>query len=54
MAIGDCSMAIEYNTQQPAITKEAYGLQGDFSKAIEHHVQDLAIAMEVGDWAGEG
>jgi hypothetical protein len=28
--------------------------QGDFSKAIEYHAQHLAIAKEVGDWAGEG
>ncbi len=32
----------------------AYGLLGDFSKAIEYHTQRLAIAMEVGDRAGEG
>jgi tetratricopeptide (TPR) repeat protein len=32
----------------------AYNSLGDFSKAIEYHTQHLAIANEVGDWAGEG
>ena len=32
----------------------AYQSQGDLNKAIEYHTQHLAIAMEVGDRAGEG
>jgi len=32
----------------------AYQSQGDFSKAIKYHTQHLAIAKEVGNWAGEG
>ena len=32
----------------------AYQNLGDYAKAIEYHAQDLAIAKEVGDWAGKG
>ena len=32
----------------------AYRSLGDHSKAIKDHTQDLAIAMEVGNLAGEG
>ena len=32
----------------------AYLSLGNFSRAIEYNVHHLAIAKEVGDWAGEG
>ena len=32
----------------------AYQSKWGYSKAIVHHTQHLAIAKEVGDWAGEG
>jgi hypothetical protein len=32
----------------------AYTSQGDYAKVIEYHTQHLAIAKEVGDWAGKG
>ena len=66
---GAFSKAIEYHTQELAITKEVsdrakegaaysnlgneYYSQGDYAKAVGYHSKDLAIAKEVGDRAGE-
>ena len=69
-SLGDWGKAIEYFTENLAISQEAgdragegsalanlgiaYDSLGDVSKSIEYHTKCLAIAQELGDRSGEG
>ena len=51
----------KFNTNVKFVTGRAYGnlgssnvSAGDYQKVIEYHKKHLKIAVEIGDWAGEG